>query len=92
MRERLIQLYPEVMKELNKGWMPNDSMFHAEVTSLLRLYRATNGILRGRTIRLKVDRRVCDSCEKVLPILRHELGDPKIILVDFFGLESQLGD
>jgi hypothetical protein len=59
---------------------------------LLRLSRASGGILHGRKIRLKVDRELCKNCEKVLPLLRHELGDPEITLIDYFGFESHLPD
>jgi len=81
MRGHLIEKYPEVMKQDNSGEMPNDALFHAEVTVLLRAARQNGGTLAGRTLEVHSDRVMCHSCKKVLPKVGLELGNPTVTFV-----------
>ncbi len=80
-RDRLIETYPDVMASQNPGQIPNDALFHAEATAILRAARANGGSLAGRTFDLHVDNTMCDSCDAVLPLLTRELGIPTIQLI-----------
>jgi hypothetical protein len=82
LRRTLIEKYPETMSTDNVGQFPNDSLFHAEVTCLLRAARANGGSLERRTVVMHVDRTMCDRCEKVLPLVGLDLGDPIVTFVD----------
>ena len=82
LRDLLINKYPDVMRTDNIGYMPNNALYHAETTLLLRAARDAGGNLNGRTIEMRVDRRLCDSCDVVLPVITRELGNPTIILRD----------
>jgi NMD protein affecting ribosome stability and mRNA decay len=64
MRDDLIEKYPKVMSTDNIGQIPNDALFHAEVTVLLRAARANGGTLEGKTVEVTVDREMCNSCKK----------------------------
>lgn len=92
MRDILIEKYPEVMNTDNPGYKPNDALFHAETTLLLRAARENGGTLAGRTLDIYVDRPVCNSCKKVVPILGSELGNPKINLFDPGGKVGTIFD
>jgi hypothetical protein len=92
MRDTLLEKYPDVMHTENVGWMPNDALFHAEATTLLRAAAANGGTLRGRTIEIRVDREMCDRCEVVLPIIGLELGNPTITMVDPMGPRGTIRD
>ena len=85
-RDTLIEKYPTVMKAENVGEKPNDAMFHAEATVLLRAARENGGTLAGRTLEVFADRPMCASCRKVLPKLGLELGNPTVTFVDDTGL------
>ena len=85
MRDRLVGRYPEVMQHTNLGLKPNDALFHAEANTLLRAAAAQNGSLSGRTLVIRVDRPLCDSCEKVLPRLGLEVGNPTVSIIDGNG-------
>lgn len=64
------------------GKIPNDALFHAESTVLLRAARSKNGSLAGEELEIFIDRRMCNpSCPTVLPYLGVELGDPKVTFV-----------
>ncbi|MEA2894174.1 MAG: hypothetical protein QOI05_4967 [Bradyrhizobium sp.] len=65
----------------NIGQTPNDSLFHAESTILLRAAR-DGGSLANRSIEIYVDQPVCDSCGKTLTKLGMELGDPYVVYVE----------
>jgi hypothetical protein len=80
MRGLLIQDFPDVMSTDNTGWKPNDSLFHAESTSLIRWARAMGGSLKGKTVLIDVDRDLCPSCIDVIPSLAYTLGDPLVIV------------
>jgi hypothetical protein len=85
MRRVLIQKYPDVMKTDNIGQKPNDALFHAEATVLLRAARENGGTLAGQTLEVFADGAMCDSCKKVLPKLGFELGNPTVTFVDDAG-------
>lgn len=80
MRASLIEKYPEIMKSENIGWKPNDALYHAEATALMRAAREA-GSLGGRTIEVHVDRLMCPSCDRVLPLLSSEIGHPTIVFI-----------
>jgi 3D (Asp-Asp-Asp) domain-containing protein len=80
MRERLIAKHPEIMKSGNVGQKPNDALYHAEATGLMRAARDSGGHLRGRSIEIYVDRALCPSCRAVLPKVAEELGNPLVTI------------
>lgn len=82
-RDALVRKYPDVFKSENLGWAPNDFLFHAEATLLLRAAGSRGGTLSGRTMSVYVDREVCRrSCWPGLPLLGLELGNPTITFVN----------
>ena len=86
MRNRLVGLYPGVMRQDNLGWKPNNALFHAEANALLRAAGAHGGSLSGRTLTIRVDRELCGSCEMVLPKVGIELGNPTVTVIDGRGI------
>lgn len=84
-RRPLIEKYPKIMSTDNVGRRPNDALFHAESTVLLRTARANGGSLAGKTIEVTVDKDMCRSCEAVLPKLGLELGNPTVTFRDLDG-------
>lgn len=85
MRARLIERYPDIMATGNIGLRPNDALFHAETNALLRAAEPYGDSLVGRTIEMRVDRRLCDSCDKVLPSLGAQIGNPTVRIIDGTG-------
>jgi hypothetical protein len=81
-RDDLIDKYPDTMKKTDVGRVPNDALFHAESTILLRAARDSGGSLANKSIEIQVDREVCYSCGEVLPKLSLELGDPYVVYVE----------
>jgi hypothetical protein len=82
MRNVLVKKYPDVMRIGNVGQIPNDALFHAEATILLRMARTNGGTLAGQVIEVHTDRPMCPhSCPPVLPKLGLELGNPMVIFV-----------
>jgi len=83
LREDLIKKYPSVMKTKNTGQKPNDAVFHAETTLLLRAAKENGGTLTGRTLEVYVDGTICPtSCPKVLPLVGLELGNPTVLFIE----------
>jgi hypothetical protein len=80
--DTLVTKYPDTMSQGNLGWKPNDALYHAEATILLRMERSSGGTLVGRSITVHVDRDLCTSCATVLPKLALELGNPYVTIVD----------
>ncbi len=78
MRDVLLEKYPDLMNSENIGQMPNNALFHAETTVLLRAARETGGSLAGRTLEVFSDRKMCNSCEIILPKVGMELGNPTV--------------
>ncbi len=87
MRSRMLTNYPDVMSSANIGEMPNNVLFHAEATVLLRAANKNGGTLAGKTVEVIVDREMCNNCQlsKVLPKLGLELGNPTVTFVDKVG-------
>jgi hypothetical protein len=85
LRDRMLPKYPDLLKQDDIGQMPNDAFFHAETTVLLRAHKKAGGTLAGRTIRVYGDRELCPSCEKVLPKIGLELGNPTVFFDDDTG-------
>jgi hypothetical protein len=91
-RDILIDKYSGVMKSDKVGEKPNDAMFHAEATALLRAARKNGGTLAGQTLEVFADRPMCASCRKVLPKLGLELGNPTVTFIDHAGLGLTMRD
>jgi hypothetical protein len=85
MRDRLVQSDPDTMATGNIGHKPNDALYHAETTALTRAARANGGSLSGKEIGIYVDRPMCPSCDKVLPLVSRELGHPTVNFTDIYG-------
>lgn len=92
MRGDLINAYPLFMNEDSLGGKPNDSLFHAEATILLRAAHENGGALRDKIIIIYVDRPVCAGCTTVLPLLARELGSPKVMIIDNVGEKFIIAD
>ncbi len=85
MRAKLVERYPDTMSTSNLGRFPNDALFHAEANALMRAAEANGGSLLGRVIDMRVDRRLCDSCDDVLPLIGNLLGNPTVRVIDGTG-------
>ena len=81
-RNDLVTKYPDTMKIDNIGQIPNNALFHAESTILLRAANDSGGSLANRSIEIQVDRPVCYSCGEMLTKLGLELGDPYVVYVE----------
>ena len=81
LRDVLLEKHPDDMNTDSIGRRPNDALFHAETTTLLRAARANGGTLAGQTIEMHIDRPLCRSCDKVLPYAGLELGNPTVTFV-----------
>jgi hypothetical protein len=78
--------YPETMNLENIGWKPNDALYHAEATVLLRAWEQNGETLEGKDMLVVVNWEMCrTSCRQVLPKLGLELGDPRVTFVDDKG-------
>jgi hypothetical protein len=82
MRDTLISKYPDVTDVMSSGQMPNNAMFHAESNVLLRAARENGGTLAGRSLDVFVDSKMCNNCERIVPLVGLELGNPTITIVD----------
>jgi len=78
MRDVLLEKYPELTTTANIGQMPNNALFHAETTVLLRAARENGGSLAGRRLEVFSDGKMCNNCEAVLPKAGMELGNPVV--------------
>jgi hypothetical protein len=81
LRSLLMDKYPTVMKLENIGEHPNDALFHAETTVLLRAANKNGGTLAGLTLEVFVEKAPCPNCMKVLPYIGLELGNPTVTFV-----------
>jgi hypothetical protein len=77
-RATLVDRYPSVMDTSNIGRRPNDSVYHAEATAVIRAAQERGGTLAGLSFEVHTDRVLCSSCEAVLPKLGLELGNPTV--------------
>lgn len=85
MRDRLVGLYPEIMETDYLGRYPNSALFHAETNALMRAAANHGGTLNGRSLVIRVDRKLCPNCQKVLPKIGFELGNPQVEIIDATG-------
>jgi hypothetical protein len=85
LRSRMLAKYPEEMATRNIGAMPNNALYHAEATVLLRAARENGGSLSGKNLVVVVDKPVCLSCQTLLPLVGMELGNPTVTFVDPYG-------
>lgn len=90
--EALAVRYPETMNTRNFGGLPNNALYHAEATILLRVARAHRGSLAEQRFEVHTDREMCLSCEKVLPLLGRELGNPTVTFVSPSGARNTMRD
>ncbi len=72
--------------------MPHNAFFHAEVNWLLRATAANGGALAGKTLDVFISRPMCHSCEKILPYVGLELGNPTVSFTDSNGLRRTMRD
>lgn len=85
-RDNMLVKYPDTMNSENIGWKPNDALYHAEATVLLRAWEQNGGTLEGKELLVVVNEKMCEpSCRRVLPKLGLELGDPRVTFVDDHG-------
>jgi hypothetical protein len=92
LRDILVEKYPGEFPAEHVGRMPNDALFHAETTVLLRAAREKGGTLPGRTLTVHVDDHLCNNCEAVLPYVGLELGNPTVTFVDPNGSTKTMRD
>jgi len=86
LRADLIEKYPDVTKQQkNRGQWPNNALYHAETTLLLRLANKNGGSLAGRELVIHTDRKMCPSCKELLPYIGLELGNPTVTFIDHRG-------
>lgn len=78
LRDTLLTSSPSSMNTRNIGQIPNNAVFHAEATCLLRAARANGGTLAAKTIEVTVNREMCPSCVQLLPLIGLELGNPTV--------------
>ncbi|MEA2954014.1 MAG: hypothetical protein QOJ96_3534 [Alphaproteobacteria bacterium] len=87
LRARYLEANPDADRA---GQMPSNAFYHAETTVLLRAARANGGSLAGQTLEVFGDTRMCNNCEKILPFVGFELGDPTVIFVDPNGKRRRM--
>ena len=92
MRDTLIEKYPDKMNTEHPGRFPNNAVYHAETTALLRAGKLNGGSLAGQTLEVNVDRPVCKDCNVVLPLVGLELGNPTVIFRDPKGVTTTIRD
>jgi hypothetical protein len=92
LRDALIQDFPNRMDTHNIGHFPNNAVFHAETTCLLRAARANGGTLFSKTIEVTVDCEICPSCIRILPIIGLELGNPTVTFASPSGRVRTMRD
>ncbi|MGH6770082.1 MAG: hypothetical protein ACRECO_13790 [Xanthobacteraceae bacterium] len=92
-RGLLLDRYPDEMETGNIDQIPNDALYHAEATVLLRAARANGGSLSSRVMEVYVDTEMCrTSCPIVLPLLGAELGNPVVTFVGPSGERRTMRD
>lgn len=80
------------MAAADPGHMPDNAVFHAEATVLLRAAVANGGALAGKSLDVRLTRPLCHSCEKVLPLAGLELGNPTVTFTDNNGVARTIRD
>jgi hypothetical protein len=92
LRASILQKYPDLIKTGNIGQMPLDALFHAETNVLLRAARQHGGSLHGRVLEVYGDRPMCNRCDKILPYVGLELGNPTVTFVGPSGTRDTMRD
>jgi hypothetical protein len=92
LRATMIRRYPDVVSQDNVGQIPNDAFYHAETSVLLRSAKENGGTLAGQSLVVVVDRPMCPSCQKVLPYVGLELGNPTVTFIDSNGKALTMRD
>jgi hypothetical protein len=91
-RDRLIARYmernPDEAALVRRRYSPYDAFYHAETSLLLRAARRHGGSLAGREFDVFVDKRICNNCERILPFVGMEIGNPT---VTFFDRRGRIG-
>jgi hypothetical protein len=62
----MLEQFPAIMDSRNVAGGPNNALYHAEATILLRMKEALGGTLAGRSFRVTIDRPMCDACQNLL--------------------------
>jgi hypothetical protein len=92
LRGRMLEKYPRVMAIGNVGAKPNDALYHAEATVLLRAARENGGSLAEKNLIVVVDKPLCRSCRRLLPLVGIELGNPTVTFVSPKGSSRTMRD
>jgi hypothetical protein len=92
LRDILVKKYPTKFSSENLGKMPNNALFHAETTVLLKAAKRNGGTLAGRTLTVYGDSKTCNNCDRVLPYVGLELGNPTVTFVDPDGSTRTMRD
>jgi hypothetical protein len=92
LRDVMVKKYPTKFNVENLGKAPNNALFHAETTVLLRAAERAGGTLAGRTLTIYGDTQVCPNCKQVLPYVGLELGNPTVTFVDPDGSIKTMRD
>jgi hypothetical protein len=92
LRDTMLEKYPDVMNHQDVGQFPNDAIFHAETTVLMRAARENGGTLEGESLIVFVDKAMCNSCKKLLPKIGLELGNPTVTFIDRRGMIRTMRD
>ena len=92
LRDRYLKANPDLAIRGNDGFKPNDGFFHAETNILTRAARKNGGTLAGQTLEVFGDRKMCNSCEDVLPFVGEQLGNPTVTFIDPDGKRRTMRD
>jgi hypothetical protein len=85
LRDALVEKYADLPRGAEIGRFPNNAVYHAETTALLRLAKEHRGSLAGQTLEIHADREMCPRCEEILPRIGLELGNPTVSFIDHTG-------
>ena len=72
--------------------MPNNAIYHAETTALLRAASENGGSLKGQELVVTVDKPMCKDCRTVLPYVGIELDNPTVTFVGLNGEHRTMRD
>ncbi len=89
---RYVEMNPDMEEKAMLMQMPVDAFSHAETNVLLRAARNYGGTLEGRTLDVFGDRQLCNNCEKILPFVGKELGNPTVTFFDSHGEVGTIRD
>jgi hypothetical protein len=92
MRDALIRDFPDYFDKDNIGWAPNNAVYHAETTALLRAAHENGGTLKRQELEVHVDAPMCPNCESALPYVGLELDNPTVTFVGPKGERRTIRD